>query len=143
MTAAGTPRIAVGAIIFDRDRVLLVERGTPPAVGRWTVPGGKLELGETLAAAVVREVHEETGLVVRCGPLVEVVERVSVAGGDEAYHYVILDYLATVDAPADPVPGDDVRAARWVPWAELDTLPLTDGLAPVLDRARAEARRRG
>jgi len=127
----GTPRVAVGAIVLAGDRVLLVERGAPPGVGLWTVPGGKLELGESLAAAVVREVREETGLAVRCGPLVDVVERVG-----DGYHFVILDYLASVDGTPAPVAGGDVRDARWVAWSELAGLPLTTGLIPVLERAR-------
>jgi 8-oxo-dGTP diphosphatase len=131
---ARAPRVAVGAIVIAGDRVLLVERGAPPGVGLWTVPGGKLERGEHLAAAVVREVREETGLAVQCGPLVDVVER---AGDD--YHFVILDYLATVDGGGAPVPvaGGDARAARWVAWSELAALPLTSGLIPVLERARS------
>lgn len=131
------PVVAVAAVVFDAaGRVLLIERGRPPGVGQWTVPGGKLHHGETLAAAVAREVREETGVAVEVGPLVEVVERV-VPTADGAYHYVILDYLATPTAPAVPRPGDDARAARYVDAAELARLPLTDGLVPVIDRARA------
>jgi 8-oxo-dGTP diphosphatase len=133
---AALPRVAVGAIVFSGDHVLLVQRATPPGAGLWTVPGGKLEPGETLAAAVVREVREETGLAVTCGALVAVIERVS-----PGFHYVILDYLATLaDAATSPAPtaGDDVGAARWVAWADLAALPLTDGLVAVLERARAQ-----
>jgi mutator protein MutT len=124
------PVVAVGAIVFDGDRVLLIERGSPPSVGLWTVPGGKVEPGERLADAVVREVREETGLDVTCGPLVDVVERISTA-----YHYVIVDYVAY--GAGEPVAAGDARAARWVALDELDGLPLTDGLRPVVDRARA------
>ena len=134
------PTVAVAAIVFDgAGRVLLVERGRPPGVGLWTVPGGRLELGEAIVDGVAREVREETGLDVEVGPLVEIVERVTPTDAG-TYHYVILDYLARAraDAPA-PVAGDDVRAARFVDDAELATLPLTDGLLPVLARARALA----
>jgi len=127
-----TPRVAVGAFVFDgAGRVLLIERGQPPGAGLWTVPGGKLEPAETLAQAVAREVREETGLVAEVGPLVCVVERIA-----EGYHYVILDYLARVIGGALD-PGSDVRAAKFVADAELDALPLTDGLVAVLARARA------
>jgi ADP-ribose pyrophosphatase YjhB (NUDIX family) len=136
---APQPTVAVAAIVFDeRGRVLLVERGRPPGEGLWTVPGGRLELGESLAAGVAREVAEETGLTVDVGALVEVVERVTPTA-DGTYHYVILDYLAQVRA-GTLIAGDDVRAARFVDDHELAGLPLTDGLLPVLDRARALAR---
>ncbi|MDX2090803.1 MAG: NUDIX hydrolase [Kofleriaceae bacterium] len=126
-----TPVVAVAAIVFDADgRVLLVERGKPPGEGQWTVPGGRLEGQETLAQAVAREVREETGLLVEVGPLACVVERM----GDD-YHFVILDYLARVIG-GTLAAGDDARGARFVPREELASLPLTDGLVEVLDRAR-------
>lgn len=126
------PTVAVGAIVFDdAGRVLLIERGHPPAVGQWTVPGGKVEPAETLAQAVAREVREETGLVVEVGPLACVVERI-----DDDFHYVILDYLARAIG-GQLAAASDVRAARFVDASELATLPLTDGLVPVLERARA------
>ncbi|MBK9030040.1 MAG: NUDIX domain-containing protein [Myxococcales bacterium] len=138
MTAAAAhPVVAVAAIVFDESgRVLLIERGRPPGVGLWTVPGGKVHHGEALAAAVAREVREETGLEVRPGPLVAVIERVIPVDGG-AYHYVILDYLATPTGVGALAPGDDARAARFVTAADLLELPLTDGLAGVLAQARA------
>lgn len=127
-----TPIVAVAAIVFDEHgRVLLVERGRPPGVGQWTVPGGKLEGAETLAQGVAREVREETGLLVEVGALACVVERI----GDD-YHFVILDYLARVIG-GTLAAASDVRAARFVDPDELATLPLTDGLVDVLARARA------
>jgi ADP-ribose pyrophosphatase YjhB (NUDIX family) len=139
-----TPTVAVGAFVFDPEgRVLLVERGTPPGEGLWSVPGGKLEPNETLVQAVAREVREETGLVVEVGTLACVVERIG-----DGYHYVILDYLARVigrergtagemDARGFvPQAGGDARAARFVAEAELYKLPLTEGLQLLIDRAR-------
>lgn len=140
-----TPIVAVGAFIFDRDdRVLLIERARDPGKGLWTVPGGRLERGETLAQAVAREVREETGLVVEVGALACVVERMA-----DDYHFVILDYLARPiggTLAAGPkmevgglrlTPGDDAKAARWVAEAELADMPLTDGLLELIPRARA------
>jgi ADP-ribose pyrophosphatase YjhB (NUDIX family) len=127
-----TPVVGVGAIVFDpAGRVLLIQRGNPPGVGLWSVPGGRLEPRETLAQAVTREALEETGLVVEVGALACVVERF----GDD-YHFVILDYFARVIG-GELAAGTDARAARFVEPAELDTLPLTEGLADVLARARA------
>src|SRR5690242_14995395 len=98
------PIVALGAIVYDGPRVLLVERGKPPGEGLWSVPGGRLERNETLAQAVAREVREETGLVVEVGPLACVVERM----GDD-FHFVILDYLARVIG-GSLAPGSDARA---------------------------------
>jgi 8-oxo-dGTP diphosphatase len=129
---AAVPVVGVGAIIFDRDgRVLLIERGKPPAAGQWSVPGGKLEPGETLAQGVAREVREETGLVVEVGALACVVERIT---GD--YHYVILDYFARVIG-GELAAASDARAARFVDHDELSSLPLTEGLHEILVRAHA------
>jgi 8-oxo-dGTP diphosphatase len=125
------PVVGVGAIVFDAaGAVLLVERAKPPLAGRWSVPGGRLEPGETLAAAVAREVREETGLDVEVGALACVLEWIA----DD--HFVILDYHARVIGGALAA-ASDARAARFVAPAELDQLPLTDGLGPILARARA------
>jgi ADP-ribose pyrophosphatase YjhB (NUDIX family) len=127
-----TPVVAVGAFVFDdAGRVLLVERARPPGEGLWSVPGGKVDAGETLAQAIAREVREETGLVVEVGAFACVVERIA-----DDYHYVILDYLARVIG-GTLAAASDARAARFVDDAELATLPLTDGLVSVLARARA------
>jgi 8-oxo-dGTP diphosphatase len=118
--------------VFDASgRVLLVERGKPPGVGLWTVPGGRLERGETLAQAVAREVREETGVIAEVGPLVCVAERIA-----DDYHFVILDYLARAIG-GTLAAATDARAARYVDDAELAQLPTTEGLADVLARARA------
>lgn len=129
------PVVAVGGIAFDeRGRVLLIQRGKPPAEGQWSIPGGRVELGETLTAACAREMREETGLEVEVGAVVAVVDRIADDPGD--YHFVIIDYLVTVTG-GGLRPSDDARDARWLDAHELERLPLTDGLLPVLQRARA------
>ena len=126
------PEVAVGAIVFDaQGRVLLVQRGKPPGEGQWTVPGGRVERGETLAQALAREVREETGLDVEVGALASVVERMG-----DTYHFVILDYVARVIGGVLTA-GDDARDARFVDEAALTSLATTEGLLPVIERARA------
>jgi len=136
------PIVAVGVLLVDGDRVLLVQRARPPSVGRWTVPGGGVEVGESLEEAALRELREETGLGCTLGPIVEVLDRVLRDGdGRVEYHYVILDFLG-----AQPVgtlrAGSDCSDARWVEIARLASYELTDGLEPVIRRA-LEMRDRG
>jgi 8-oxo-dGTP diphosphatase len=119
--------VAVGAVVRRDDEILLVRRGRGAGVGRWSLPGGRVEFGETLAAAVAREVAEETGVDVDVGGFVGWAERM----GTEpfAYHYVILDFAATPRDPAALVrPGDDADAAEWFPCAELAGVDLVAGL---------------
>jgi len=127
--------IGVSAIIFDQDeRVLLIQRGKPPASGFWHVPGGKLEAGESLVEGVRREVKEETGLDVDVGPIMAVVER-----RQEGFHYVIIDFLAQLADPNQThhlIAADDASDARWLAEDELDQLPIAHGLLPILERAR-------
>jgi 8-oxo-dGTP diphosphatase len=132
---------AVAAIAFDeRGRVLLVRRGNPPDRHVWSVPGGRLEAGETLAAAVAREMAEETGLVVEVGELVAAVDWIERApDGQLLRHFVILDHLVEVRG-GQLVAGDDAAEARWFAPEELDGVRTTAGLLDVLDKARAMAR---
>jgi 8-oxo-dGTP diphosphatase len=115
------PIVGVGAVVVDRERVLLVQRGHEPSKGKWSLPGGILELGESLVDGVAREVLEETGLVVEAVELVELVDRVqreSLAPGERVrYHYVIADYLCRVVGGALQA-ASDADAVRWVERAE-------------------------
>ncbi|MFV0256930.1 MAG: NUDIX hydrolase [Acidimicrobiales bacterium] len=125
---APRPELSVGAIVIHQDRLLLVERGRPPGVGLWSVPGGRVESGETLAEAVEREVLEETGCRVRCGRFVGLVERIS-----PEWHFVILDFVADLATSADVLtPGDDAADAAWVDLATVDDRPVVPGLLPFL-----------
>jgi ADP-ribose pyrophosphatase YjhB (NUDIX family) len=125
---APRPVPCVGAIIKDGDgRLLLVLRGHEPGAGLWSLPGGRVEAGETDEAAVIREIREETGLIVSPGRLVGSVER---SGGDGSV-LVIRDYAAEVTG-GTLAASDDAADARWVDQAELAGLPLTIGLADAL-----------
>jgi 8-oxo-dGTP diphosphatase len=118
----------VGAVVVDSlGRLLLIRRGHEPGAGLWSLPGGRVEPGETDAAALVREMREECGLDVVPG---ELAGRVRRPAGDGAV-FDIRDYRATV-AGGSLTPGDDAADARWVPAPELDRLALTDGLLEVL-----------
>lgn len=111
------PLVGVGAVIVHQGRVLLVRRGTEPMRGRWSIPGGLIEVGESLADGLVREVKEETGLLVEPVGLIELLDRIHRDGDRVRYHYVIADYLCNVV-------GGELRAAsdadevRWVERAE-------------------------
>jgi 8-oxo-dGTP diphosphatase len=117
-----------GAVVRDQaGRLLLVRRGREPSRGRWSLPGGRVEAGETAADAVVREVREETGLDVLAGPPIGRVER----PGPGGVTYVIEDIACTVRG-GQLRAGDDADDVRWVDRAELAALPLTDGLLEAL-----------
>jgi 8-oxo-dGTP diphosphatase len=118
----------VGAIVRDEaGRLLLIQRGHDPEAGRWSLPGGRVEPGESDTGALVREMLEETGLTVEPGPLVGAVERPGPAGS----LLDIRDYAATVTG-GTLTAGDDAADARWVEPSEMAALPLTTGLAEIL-----------
>ncbi len=120
--------VAVGAVVVRNDDLLLIRRGAGVAVGRWSVPGGRVEEGELLAEATVRELREETGLEGVCGALLGVVERF-----DEGSHFVVLDHEVTLLDPYEmPVAGDDASEVAWVPLREVADWRLVDGLAEFL-----------
>jgi len=128
------PEVAVGAVAVADGAILLVRRGRGPAAGEWSVPGGRVQLGETLHEAVVREVAEETGLEVVVARFLGWVERI----GDEPepYHYVILDFAVDcLDPSAHPVAGDDAAEVEWVPIAELSERGLVAGLLDFLEQS--------
>ena len=118
----------VGAVVKDdQGRLLLIKRGHAPGAGLWSLPGGRIEPGETDTEALVREMREETGLVIDPGPLIGTVRRPARDGAV----FDIRDYAATVTG-GTLRPGDDAADARWVDASELGSLPLTDGLAEAL-----------
>jgi 8-oxo-dGTP diphosphatase len=117
--------------VFDAGgRLLVVRRARPPAAGRWSIPGGRVESGESLAAAVEREVAEETGLRVRAD---HIVGRVEIPAGDGNV-FDVTDFRATLlDNSADPVAGDDAAEAAWVDRRQLADLDCSPGLAAALE----------
>jgi ADP-ribose pyrophosphatase YjhB (NUDIX family) len=119
----------VGAVIRDSDgRLLLVKRGHQPERGRWSVPGGRVEPGESDQEAVIREIREETGLLVTPGPLIGRLRRPAAVPGAELD---IRDYAATV-VGGQLTAGDDADDVMWAGLGDLDSLPLTDGLLAAL-----------
>lgn len=122
------PQLSVGAIVVHDDRILLVRRGRGVAAGTWSVPGGRVEHGELLAEATVRELREETGLEGVCGRLLGLVERFI-----EGEHHVILDHEVTLLEPSTtPSAGDDAAEVAWVPLHEVADWNLVEGLAEFL-----------
>lgn len=120
------PEVAVGAVIVRGGRLLMIQRGRGVGAGRWSLPGGRVESGETLAVALEREVREETGLTARIGQLCGIAERIG-----SGAHYVIVDYWA--DADGTPVAGDDAAAVTWADRDTLQRLDLVDHLLEFLD----------
>ncbi len=131
------PLLGVGAIVVDGARVLLVQRGRPPALGKWSLPGGLVDVGEPVEAAVRREVAEECGLALHLHGLVGFADRiVRDAAGRVQYHYVLLDFLATPGS-GTAAAGSDARAVRWSTLEELRGLDTTEGLEGMIRRALA------
>jgi mutator protein MutT len=136
------PRMAVGAVVVDGGRVLVVRRGQEPAKGKWSLPGGGLELGESLTEGVVREVREETGLTVQAIELVELLDRIHREGERVRYHYVIADYLCRV-VGGDLQAASDVDAVRWLErtdWNSHSALKLDPITVRVIEMGWQRAR---
>jgi mutator protein MutT len=132
------PIVAVGAVILDGARVLLIKRGQEPRKGEWSLPGGAVETGETLQAALAREVREETCLDVAVGPVVEVLDSIRRdAEGRAEYHYIIVDYACRVreGAPTIASCGSDAAEACWVDIVDLERYRLTPTAIAVIRKA--------
>jgi 8-oxo-dGTP diphosphatase len=133
------PIPSVGAVVCDGDRVLLVLRGQEPSRGKWSIPGGVVELDETLREAARREVLEECGLEIEVGEVIAVRDAIV---RDEAsrirFHYVLVDLVARC-VRGELTPGSDIDDARWVSEGDLTDYDLTDGLLPILRLGLAES----
>lgn len=126
------PRVGVGAVIVQSGRALLIRRGSEPMIGRWSIPGGLVEVGESLTDAVIRECQEETGLEVEPIVLVELLDRIHREQTRVRYHYVVADYLCRVTG-GQPRAGSDAAAVYWAQPAEWQSSgPL--GLDPITAR---------
>jgi ADP-ribose pyrophosphatase YjhB (NUDIX family) len=133
------PIVGVGGVAFVDGRVLLIKRRFEPLAGRWSLPGGALEVGETLAEGLAREMKEETGLDVEVGPVVDVFDRITRdAQGRPRFHYVLVDFLCTVRS-GTPSAGSDVAEVALVDPAGLAAYELTPKTIEVVGRARALA----
>jgi len=126
------PIVGVGAVIIENDRALVVRRGTEPLKGQWSIPGGVVELGETLRQAAAREAKEETGLEVEPGEVLEVVDRIiRDAERKIQYHYVLVDFLCR-RLSGEARPGADASELRWITARELEGFSIADSAAAVL-----------
>jgi 8-oxo-dGTP diphosphatase len=126
------PFVGVGAVIIEEGRVVLIKRGHAPAIGEWSIPGGTMEVGETVREAVTREVREETGLIVEAGELLGVFDRVLRDPADRVqFHYVLIDFLC---APTGGhlKAGGDAAETRWFTTEEAAKLPLPADTAGII-----------
>jgi 8-oxo-dGTP diphosphatase len=136
------PVVGVGGVVISDGRTLLIRRGSPPMVGQWSIPGGMLEVGETLLDGVRRELREETGVEVRVLDLIEVFERIDLDGaGKVRYHYVITDYLCEV-AAGEARANSDVTDVAWAAPGDLARYSVTPTATRVILRAFDMARKR-
>ena len=135
------PLVGVGAILLDGDRILMAQRGKPPRMGWWSLPGGALETGELLADAVRREIREETGLEIVPLGVLEIFERIMRdAAGVPEYHYVLIDYVCRITG-GQLAPGDDVSNVQWVRRRDLPKLQITEGTLGVIEKAFRQRRK--
>ena len=135
------PLPGVGALIFRRNSILLVQRGRNPLKGYWSLPGGLIETGEAIEDALRREVLEETGLIVHPKKLFEIFERIMLdTEGRAEYHYILHDYLCTVEG-GELRAGDDAGHVAGVSRAKLPGLRMTEGMLAVIERAYALRKR--
>ncbi|HTB97745.1 MAG TPA: NUDIX hydrolase [Terracidiphilus sp.] len=137
------PRIGVGGVVVHKGRVLLIRRGREPMKGHWSLPGGMLELGESLESGVIREVQEETGLLVKVVELIELLDRIYKENDRIRYHYVIADYLCQMQGGI-LLAASDADAVRWVErveWASPDGMGLDPVTVKVIEAGwqRAQA----
>ena len=132
------PVVGVGAVVVKDGKALIIKRAHEPRKGEWSLPGGRVELGEALVDAVRREIKEETGLDIAVGPIVEVLDRVHHHDGRVRYHFVIVDYLCTCIG-GELRAGDDADDAAWVTSDEIAAYGVNSVAAAVIRKGLAMA----
>ena len=135
------PLLGVGAIVLRNQHILVVRRANPPLQGKWSIPGGMVETGETLRESVIREIKEETGLIIEPVELIEVFERIlRDASSRVQYHYVVIDYLCRL-VSGEACSGSDVSEIRWVRLEDLRELGITPETNEVIHKALNAAKK--
>jgi 8-oxo-dGTP diphosphatase len=140
ITTPARPVPTVGIVCFNAlGEVLLIQRGTPPRLGEWSIPGGRVEWGETTKTAALRELKEETGVEATLVGLIDVVDGIftSRTHGDVTRHYILIDYLARHDFGV-PIAGDDAAQARFVPFDDLNSYDLWDETMRIITQGRTQ-----
>jgi 8-oxo-dGTP diphosphatase len=131
-----SPTVGAGAVVWRSNDVLIVKRGTPPRLHEWSIPGGKVEWGETVEQTVHREVREETGLTIEIVGLIGVVDAlIRDKTGSIARHYVLVDFVARF-VSGELHPADDVMEAHWVPFDRLDDYPMWEETRRIIAASR-------
>jgi len=131
------PIAGAGAVVMRGGEILLIRRGKPPLAGAWSIPGGRIEWGESARAAAIREVREETGCEIEILGLIDVVDRIDQQAG---HHFVLVDFAARW-VSGEPRPGDDAAEARFVPFSEIKSYGLWLETLRVIEAARRHAER--
>jgi 8-oxo-dGTP diphosphatase len=132
------PVVGIGIVIVNDGKIVLIKRGNEPGKGKWSIPGGLVELGEHIDQAVIREAKEETCLTVTSPRLVDVVDNVDIdADGKVKYHYVIVDYLVKV-VGGDIAAASDAEELRWVPFDEVESYVLTASFREFFENNRVK-----
>lgn len=132
MGEGARPIPGVGVAVLDENRLLMVRRGRGPNEGLWAVPGGKVDYGESMREAAVREAREETGLLVRVGPVVWVGDSFG-PGDPPAWHFTLVDFVAEVEGSGEAVAADDAAEIRWVHLEDARDYPLTSTMPELID----------
>ncbi len=128
-----TPLVGVGAVVIKNGKILLIKRAFPPGAGKWSIPGGLVEVGEKLSTAAERETEEETGVKVQTLELINVFDMVDHdAEGKVQYHYVLVDFLAKPTGGKE-APSEEVKEIRWVAWDEAKDMDLTKSARRALE----------